>query len=622
MPTCACAAPSASRPGNGRWSPNSARPADRAASSARCRPRDGVQTTSSRGHVLGAIPGGRRCISSPAIRLFPHGRNRTSVSESRPAARPDRPRLGSRSRGLARPVQVTYDGGDSRATPPPYEHAGTRSAAAFSMRRAPVATREFEALPRNAAPAAGSEVAWNPAKSPIKAMVDRALICRAARHARAHERDDFVDFGGAAYADARPSKRRLARRPARPLRRQGARPSHDKPRRTDGRRARRRFGLSRSACTRRFRAAARRSPMHTWRSGVMQTAARRLLETPLDRRRDRARCRYDSVGVRARVQRRVGKPPAAWRARAQKPHRLTGRRRSRCARRGAARNRRDVACIQLHREVAADSSRTARRDAARRRALPYDAVPSMETRSRWRNSPHPRAPDGRRHANRLPRANRRPPYARRLHRRGCRRPRGGRANPSRHARAAPPDRWSRRSSKLMRVAPLEAVVDALFAQPDSSQRANAAPTAASTLAVYSNQRRRHAPVSLIPCKQWNARKVGVKEVRELRGVWRTRHRARPVVRPPTSLPNRGVCRRQTGHLPARRRLSLVRLNRTRHPKARRRRCWARVDRRLVAPPCSTAASSSSADGAGQSRQACWGPAITSCAAARPMAMRF
>ena len=85
---------------------------------------------------------------------------------------------------------------------------------------------------------------------------------------------------------------------------------------------------------------------------------------------------------------------------------------------------------------------------------------------------------------------------------------------------APPDHWSREVFELIEWRRFEAVVEALFAQAGFETRSQAhGADGGVDIWLYSvNHDDSDAPVSIVQCKQWMRRKVGVKEVRELRGV--------------------------------------------------------------------------------------------------------
>jgi restriction system protein len=87
-------------------------------------------------------------------------------------------------------------------------------------------------------------------------------------------------------------------------------------------------------------------------------------------------------------------------------------------------------------------------------------------------------------------------------------------------RQAPPERWSREVFELIEWRRFEAVVEALFAQAGFETRSQAhGADGGVDIWLYSvNHADGDAPVSIVQCKQWMRHKVGVKEVRELRGV--------------------------------------------------------------------------------------------------------
>ena len=138
----------------------------------------------------------------------------------------------------------------------------------------------------------------------------------------------------------------------------------------------------------------------------------------------------------------------------------------------------------------------------------------------WRNGPHAREPSGA-DRERLPRA-----IAARLRSAGCiaevpaSTAATAAANQPHLARRAPPDRWSREVFELIEWRLFEAVVEALFAQAGFATRSQAhGADGGVDIWLYSvNHARGDAPVSIVQCKQWMRHKVGVKEVRELRGV--------------------------------------------------------------------------------------------------------
>ena len=140
----------------------------------------------------------------------------------------------------------------------------------------------------------------------------------------------------------------------------------------------------------------------------------------------------------------------------------------------------------------------------------------------WRNGPQARAPGGDAERDRLPRA-----IVARLARAGRIAPAlaelaaSAAANRPRNApRQAPPDHWSRDVFELIEWRRFEAVVEALFAQAGFETRSQAhGADGGVDIGLYSvNQADGDAPVSIVQCKQWMRWKVGVKEMRELRGV--------------------------------------------------------------------------------------------------------
>jgi restriction system protein len=140
----------------------------------------------------------------------------------------------------------------------------------------------------------------------------------------------------------------------------------------------------------------------------------------------------------------------------------------------------------------------------------------------WRTGPHARASGGDAERERLPRA-----IAARLTRAGCIAPvpasaaGAEAANQPRHAAPrTPPERWSRDVFELIEWRRFEAVVEALFAQAGFETRAQAhGADGGVDIWLYSiNHADGDAPASIVQCKQWMRHKVGVKEVRELRGV--------------------------------------------------------------------------------------------------------
>jgi restriction system protein len=139
----------------------------------------------------------------------------------------------------------------------------------------------------------------------------------------------------------------------------------------------------------------------------------------------------------------------------------------------------------------------------------------------WRNGPHAREPaDAER--ERLPRA-----IAARLRSAGCiaevpaSTAATAAANQPRLApRQAPPERWSPEIFELIEWRRFEAVVEALFAQAgfETRSQANGAGGGVDIWLYSLNHAHGGAPVGIVRCKQWMRHKVGVKEVRELRGV--------------------------------------------------------------------------------------------------------
>lgn len=140
----------------------------------------------------------------------------------------------------------------------------------------------------------------------------------------------------------------------------------------------------------------------------------------------------------------------------------------------------------------------------------------------WRNGPLARAPGAAADRERLPRA-----IAARLTRAGRIAPitapaeAAAAANePHRAAPPTPPERWSREVFELIEWRRFEAVVEALFAQAgfETRSQAHGADGGVDVWLYSMNHAAGDAPVSIVQCKQWMRWKVGVKEVRELRGV--------------------------------------------------------------------------------------------------------
>jgi len=136
-----------------------------------------------------------------------------------------------------------------------------------------------------------------------------------------------------------------------------------------------------------------------------------------------------------------------------------------------------------------------------------------------RNGPHTRPPGDAAERDRLPRA-----IAARLVRAG-RLADAAAARPAlalehRDAPAPLPERWSRDVFELIEWRRFEAVVEALFAQGGFATRSQ--PHGADggiDIWLYSTHHAEgDAPVSIVRCKQWMRWKVGVQEVRALRGV--------------------------------------------------------------------------------------------------------
>lgn len=140
----------------------------------------------------------------------------------------------------------------------------------------------------------------------------------------------------------------------------------------------------------------------------------------------------------------------------------------------------------------------------------------------WRNGPLARAPGAAADRERLPRA-----IAARLTRAGRIAPIPAPAEsavaanePHRAAPPRPPERWSREVFELIEWRRFEAVVEALFAQAgfETRSQAHGADGGVDVWLYSMNHAAGDAPVSIVQCKQWMRWKVGVKEVRELRGV--------------------------------------------------------------------------------------------------------
>ena len=82
------------------------------------------------------------------------------------------------------------------------------------------------------------------------------------------------------------------------------------------------------------------------------------------------------------------------------------------------------------------------------------------------------------------------------------------------------DRWSREVFELIEWRRFEAVVESLFAQAGFETRSQAhGADGGVDIWLYSmHHASGDAPVSIVQCKQWMRQKVGVREVRDLRGV--------------------------------------------------------------------------------------------------------
>ena len=94
------------------------------------------------------------------------------------------------------------------------------------------------------------------------------------------------------------------------------------------------------------------------------------------------------------------------------------------------------------------------------------------------------------------------------------------AQPRRDPPAAVRERWSRDVFELVEWRRFEAVVEALFAQAGFATRSQPHGSDGGVdIWLYSTHHAdADAPVSIVQCKQWMRWKVGVKEVRALRGV--------------------------------------------------------------------------------------------------------
>ena len=136
----------------------------------------------------------------------------------------------------------------------------------------------------------------------------------------------------------------------------------------------------------------------------------------------------------------------------------------------------------------------------------------------WRNGPHARRPGDATDRERLPRA-----IAARLVRAGRLADAHPAPTPQRDHRGAPatlPERWSHEVFELIEWRRFEAVLEALFAQAGFATRSQPHGSDGGVdIWLYStNHADGAAPVSIVQCKQWMRWKVGVKEVRALRGV--------------------------------------------------------------------------------------------------------
>ena len=139
----------------------------------------------------------------------------------------------------------------------------------------------------------------------------------------------------------------------------------------------------------------------------------------------------------------------------------------------------------------------------------------------WRNGPNTRSPGGDAERDRLPRA-----IAARLIRAGrlADVPAASAAAGLAPGRREPPrmslGRWSREVFELVEWRRFEAVVEALFGQAGFETRSqpHGADGGVDIWLHSIHHADGDAPVSIVQCKQWMRWKVGVKEVRELRGV--------------------------------------------------------------------------------------------------------
>ena len=135
----------------------------------------------------------------------------------------------------------------------------------------------------------------------------------------------------------------------------------------------------------------------------------------------------------------------------------------------------------------------------------------------WPNGPHARPPGDAAERERLPRA-----IAARLVRAGRLADAPVATTPAasqpRHEPPTPPDRWSRDVFEAIEWRRFEAVVEALFAQAGFATRSQPHGSDGGVdIWLYSTSHD-DAPVGIVRCRQWMRSKVGVEEVRALRGV--------------------------------------------------------------------------------------------------------
>jgi len=139
----------------------------------------------------------------------------------------------------------------------------------------------------------------------------------------------------------------------------------------------------------------------------------------------------------------------------------------------------------------------------------------------WRNGPRTRPPGDASERDRLPRA-----IAARLVRAGRLADAAATtgttaATPARRGPPAKvPERWSHDVFELIEWRRFEAVVEALFAQGGFATRSqpHGADGGVDIWLYSTHHAESDAPVSIVQCKQWMRWKVGVQEVRALRGV--------------------------------------------------------------------------------------------------------